>query len=222
MTLSAKGVARQFLGRTGTISARQTFGPVPSGGLSLRHQLRSLARQEISFEWSEPNCIFGGTAAFEQIWSEIRVRVRLIPSRAVRSDPAGIFPGVRAIWETTIETFWSDKWAIGRRGEVACPLTFDVQFVDDDAHHEVYVDVCGVGRSCRTNSGNWYISDAGPVAAHEFGHLLGHRDEYSEPPKCPDRDPVGTGTVMDNNSNNVPARLMTRFATNVGSKIVPT
>jgi hypothetical protein len=49
--------------------------------------------------------------------------------------------------------------------------------------------------------------------------MLGHPDEYTDA-NCPGRTPVNTGTVMDNNSNNVPARLMTRFATNIGSNVV--
>ena len=67
---------------------------------------------------------------------------------------------------------------------------------------------------------NWDTNDTGGVAAHEFGHMLGHVDEYPENPPCPDRDPVNTGTVMDNNSNNVPSRLMNRFANNIGSNVV--
>jgi hypothetical protein len=50
--------------------------------------------------------------------------------------------------------------------------------------------------------------------------MLGLVDEYSEDPPCPDRDPVDTGTVMDNNSNDVPAYMMTKFAENIDSDVV--
>jgi hypothetical protein len=45
--------------------------------------------------------------------------------------------------------------------------------------------------------------------------MLGCPDEASDT-YCPNRDPVNTGTVMDNNSSYVPARLMRRFADNLG------
>jgi hypothetical protein len=49
--------------------------------------------------------------------------------------------------------------------------------------------------------------------------MLGLVDEYSDS-NCPDRSPVNTGTIMDNNSNVVPDRMMTRFANNLGSNVV--
>ncbi len=54
------------------------------------------------------------------------------------------------------------------------------------------------------------------MAAHEYGHMHGLVDEYTDI-NCPSRSPVNTGTVMDNNSNNVPARMMIRFANNIGA-----
>jgi hypothetical protein len=49
---------------------------------------------------------------------------------------------------------------------------------------------------------------------------LGNVDEYAAA-NCPNRSPVNTGTIMDNNSNVIPSRLLTAFATRVGSTIVP-
>lgn len=67
--------------------------------------------------------------------------------------------------------------------------------------------------------GLWDTNDTGAVTAHEFGHMLGHPDEYTDA-NCPGRNPVNTGTIMDNNSANIPQRLMTRFAGNLGSNVV--
>jgi hypothetical protein len=53
--------------------------------------------------------------------------------------------------------------------------------------------------------------------AHEFGHLLGHPDEYSDS-GC---SLINTGTIMDARSSYViPERLVARFATNLTSNIV--
>ena len=49
--------------------------------------------------------------------------------------------------------------------------------------------------------------------------MHGNHDEYPDA-ACPSRSPVSTGTVMDNNSDTVPERLMQRLADNVGSNIV--
>ena len=62
-------------------------------------------------------------------------------------------------------------------------------------------------------------SDTGAVAAHEYGHMLGNQDEYTDG-NCPGRSPVNKGIVMDNNSDIVPARLVQRFADNVRSNVV--
>jgi bacillopeptidase F (M6 metalloprotease family) len=65
----------------------------------------------------------------------------------------------------------------------------------------------------------WDNMDTGAVAAHEYGHMHGLVDEYTDT-RCPGRSPVNTGTVMDNNSNNVPVRMMTHFANNIDSNVV--
>ena len=70
-----------------------------------------------------------------------------------------------------------------------------MQWVTDREHLQVRVKK-GDGQ---TNLGLWHTDDSGDVASHEFGHLLGHPDEYSDD-RCPDRDPVDTGTVMDDNT----------------------
>jgi hypothetical protein len=209
MGISVRGAARQALGRTGPISVRQVF---LNGGstASFRSMLITLVRREISFAVSE--CVYGWTAGYQQTWSDVVVRIRLAPDAGITQ---ATMANLRTTWEATIQDRWSNRWAIGRPGEGAIPIRFDVQWVTTNEHHVVRVRV-GPERS---SMGLWDTADTGAVASHEFGHVLGNPDEYTDA-RCPARNPVNSGTIMDNNSNTIPARLLTRLATNVGSGIV--
>jgi hypothetical protein len=209
--LSLKGIARRYGGITGGFSVKNDiFGGSITGSRSLRSKLESMARQQFSFSVSE--CIYGWTARFEQIWTHIIVRIRLNPDAGISNATMNT---LRNTWQNGIENTWNNRWGSGRAGELTCRMTFDVQWVNSGQHHTVRVRP----GPARTNMTTWDTNDTGAVAAHEFGHMLGHPDEYTAA-NCPGRSPVNTGTVMDNNSNNVPARLMTRFANNIGSNVV--
>lgn len=210
--LSLKGVARQYAGTTGDFSVvNSIFGTSSiAGNESLRSKLESLAHTEHSFSASE--CIFGWVAGFEQTWSHMRIRILLNPDAGIS---AATVVNLRTTWGNGIEGLWNDHWACERSGELPCRLSFEVDWVAGAQHHTVRIRP-GPGRS---NMATWHTTDPGNIAAHEYGHMLGLVDEYSDP-VCPYRSPVITGTVMDNNTNNVPARLMTRFASNIGSNVV--
>jgi hypothetical protein len=208
--LSLKGIARRYLNETGNISVRNDvmdesglFWDDPMNGSgSLRNHLENHAREEVSFSVSE--CVFGWTAAYEQVWTHITVRVDLNPASGISN---ATMASLRTTWANTIEQRWSDNWASSRSGELPCPFTFEVQWNTENDHHSVQVQQ-GSGRA---NKSTWFVTSSGAVAAHEYGHMIGHEDEYSSS-RCPDRSPVNTGTIMDNNSANVPARLIRRFA----------
>jgi hypothetical protein len=146
----------------------------------------------------------------------IIVRIRLNPDAGIA---AATMNTLSTNWQAGIQNTWGNKWGCGHPDEATCPFTFEVQWVSNNEHHVVQVQQCAAGAFCQSNSGLWDTNDSGAVAAHEFGHLLGNPDEYSDT-NCPNRNPVNTGTVMDNNSNNVPDRLLKRFADNLGSNIV--
>lgn len=215
MALSLQGVVRRYVNVTGSFSVTQAiFNGNIANSVSLRSRLESIARREFSFDVSE--CVYSWTAAFQQTWSHVRVRIRLNPDAGIS---AATMNTLRNIWQTEIQNTWSNQWGCGRPGEATCPFTFEVQWVGNNEHHTVRVRQCEAGTFCRSNMGLWDTNDTGDVAAHEFGHMIGHPDEYTDS-NCPNRNPVNTGTVMDNNSNNVPARLMQRFANNLGSNVV--
>jgi len=148
--------------------------------------------QEVSFSVSE--CIYGWTAAFRQKGTHITARIRLNPDGDVSSS---LLNTVKDRWKRGIENKWSYRFACCNRPGCTspCALTFEVQWVTSNEHLQVRVKK-GSGRS---NLGLWHTNDSGDVASHEFGHLLGHVDEYSDP-TCPNRSPVNTGTVMDDNT----------------------
>ena len=206
--LSCRGIARRFLGRTGRFSLRERVMGGAAG--SLRARLESLARQELTVAVSDG--IYGWTARYQQIWTHVVVRVQLLPDAAVTN---ATMETLRAVWRDGIHDTWSYRWGSGRTGEVVCPFTFEVQWVATDAHQSVRVRQ----GPARSNMLLWDTDDTGAVSAHEFGHMLGHRDEYPDA-NCPDRSPVDTGSVMDNNSALVPARMIDPFATNIGSSVV--
>lgn len=211
MALSLRGITRRYVGVTGAFSVKdRIFGGSISNRVSLRHRLESLARTEHSFSVSE--CIYGWTAAFQQTWSHVVVRIRLNPDTGITTTTMN---DLRNTWQNGIESTWSNRWAAGHAAEVSLPFTFDVQWVTNSPHHTVRVR----SGSHRSNMTTWDTNDTGGVAAHEFGHMLGHEDEYTDV-NCPSRSPTNTGTVMDNNSDIVPQRLLQRFADNLGSNVV--
>lgn len=212
MDYSLRGVARQFGGRTGNFSVKSCMMPsVGPGRHSLSRHMRGMCRRNHSF--SKLECIYSWTAAFEQTWAHIIVRIHLHPDSGIS---AATMNTLRQRWKTGIENTWSERWGVGRPGEeLTSRLTFEVIWTDNYDHHDVDVHVGNGG----TDMSNWHTGDNGDVAAHEFGHMLGLEDEYSEF-WCPGRSPTGTGTVMDNNSNTVPSRMMRRFADNLGSIVV--
>jgi hypothetical protein len=171
------------------------------------------AAQEVSFPVSE--CIFGWTAAFIQQGTHITARIQLNPDSDVSTS---LLAEVKERWKRGIEDKWNYRFACcGRPGcTAACALTFEVQWTSDRPHLTVRVKK-GDGRS---NLSLWHTDDSGDVMSHEFGHLMGHPDEYSEDDVCPNRNPVDTGTVMDDNTE-VVLRLCRPFCDRISQDTTP-
>lgn len=147
---------------------------------------------EVSFSVSE--CIYGWTAAYSQRGSYVTVRVRLDFDSGISSATQQTLMDT---WKAGIESKWSNRFHCcdGSDCSDACTLQFRVEWVTSNEHHRVRVRQ-GPGRS---NMTLWDTNDSGDVASHEFGHMIGHPDEYNDA-TCPSRSPVNTGTVMDDNT----------------------
>jgi hypothetical protein len=211
MALSLRGVARQYATLTGGFSVKNDlFSHADADPPSLRATLSSMAREERSFGVSE--CIYGWTAAYEQTWSHVHIRIRL---NADTNVTGAQLTTLQSTWEQGIEGAWDNQRACARDLEAACPFTFDVEWVTTNPHHTVRVQV----GPARSNMTTWDTMDTGAVAAHEFGHMFRNPDEYTDA-ACPARNPVNTGTIMDNNSPTFADRFFQRLATDIGSTVV--
>ena len=157
---------------------------------------------EVSFGVSE--CVYNWTAGYQQTGTHVTVRIQLNPDPAVT---AAALTALQATWRNGIIATWSSRFNCGAPNGGRQAITFDVQWVGSNAHHVVRVQA----GPARSNMGVWDTQDTGDVAAHEFGHMLGHPDEYADA-ACPGRIPVNTGTVMEDNTETV-ARLYNRIAT---------
>jgi hypothetical protein len=159
---------------------------------------------------------------FQQTWTHIVVRIKLINDASISDD---VMNNLKTQWNKGIVDIWNNQWGCGLPGEATCRLTFEVQFVGENEHKTVSV-VPGVvsfstGEVVRANTGKWHTFMPGNVAAHEYGHYIGNTDHYREESVCLERRILYPGSVMDNNTANVPAGLVSRLATNIGSEIVP-
>ncbi|MFZ1411855.1 MAG: hypothetical protein WAS07_10385 [Micropruina sp.] len=165
---------------------------------------------EVSFPVSE--CVYAWTSRYQQTGTHVTVRIQLNPDAGIT---AATMNGLRTTWRNGIIATWSNRFQCRAANGAQQALTFDVQWVTSNPHHVVRVQV----GPARSNMGMWDTSDTGDVAAHEFGHMLGHPDEYGDA-ACPARNPVNTGTVMADNTESV-ARHYNRLATFHGAGHLP-
>ena len=142
--------------------------------------------------WDLRECVYGSAVAFHQADTHVTVRIQLTPDAGITEATMAT---LRARWRNGIIDKWSNRFdCVGQNG-TRKRITFDVQWVTSNAHQVVRVQQ----GPARSNVTTWDTSDTADVASHEFGHMIGHPDEYTDA-ACPARNPVNTGSVMDDNT----------------------
>jgi hypothetical protein len=92
----------------------------------------------------------------------------------------------RERWLEGIQDAWNHKFHF--ENDHRLRLTFEPVFITGAAPHTVTIHAPGTkwpncatksSGACRADGGNWFNDTDGDVAAHEFGHLIGLKDEYN-------------------------------------------
>jgi hypothetical protein len=121
--------------------------------------------------------------------SEFRVIVRI---RLNLQDGMSFFDeamrGVPERWESAIESVWNNRFIVtdgtDRLNFVVSPIfVFEGNNFDKEVNVMPSEDsTCpGVSQAGRETAGCWFPTTENNVVAHEFGHLLGAKDEYNLP-----------------------------------------
>jgi hypothetical protein len=108
----------------------------------------------------------------------VSVRIRLHPDVAA-GDPEAL----KARWRDGITAVWNGKYKV-TNGRKKLPLRFRPLFIPAPEPRASHQEVRIIPGPSRSNETRWDTEDQGrTTAAHEFGHMVGARDEYSMPMK---------------------------------------
>lgn len=205
--------------RTPPLPADGIVGPRTWEALDAVAGAVSVGRED--FEWSQraEGTITGGPTRFT--W-------RLLPDRLqatvnIRFTGAPSHPRV-AQWRTDITSVWN-QFRFENANDRARPV--DLEFVvgtgtPADATVAVVVTPPGATPG-RSDAANWHTGDTDPgLAPHEFGHLIGLRDEYNQGPEqyaalTGEQAPIGQlAAPLDGSGNPVdPATIAAEMRTAV-------
>jgi hypothetical protein len=132
---------------------------------------------------------------------------------------------VLAAWEDGITKKWSGKYSCCEPGltcgRTLCTVTINVKWVTSGEHQSVEVHMGDPTIWDQTSTDIWYLDDTdGDTAAHEAGHFLENKDEYPDMKGySPNRFPINTGTVMDNNFGPAVGCHFNQICRNIGGVV---
>lgn len=139
--------------------------------------------QDISFK-----TYFGKNSGYQisTQGNEIKIEIDL----KINGEVPG--PFVTSLWHQGIENVWGDAYQLEYENNIY-DIDIDVDFVSSNADFEFNAELCGAGETdCRSSVNNWFYGQGlysgfsqaeyeyavQLLAAHEFGHILGLKDEY--------------------------------------------
>jgi hypothetical protein len=126
---------------------------------------------------------YTGTTAFDVAQMRDRIQVDMrIKMNAGDTGAEAKMSAFEQRLEPLIEGIWDSRYSL-RNANRTIPIRINCNFTSDNPHHtiNVYAKSTGVNYG-EYNLSNWYpdatnFSNLAP--AHEFGHMLGNRDEYN-------------------------------------------
>ncbi len=109
----------------------------------------------------------------------VSVVIKLKPKAGVKDDK---IEELKKRWLTGIQGVWNDQMMADNGKGKSYDIAFRPLFVDKDSKQTVHFVVDVHNKDQRSDVGNWDTYDKGSeTAAHEFGHMLGNKDEYDVP-----------------------------------------
>jgi len=111
---------------------------------------------------------FNWTTAYEIQYTRTELKVIVRINLTGETTTAAL----RSLWITGIQNRWNSHFHIENSRRLR--VVFEPVFTSTDSHHTVEIHT---GRA-REEMTNWYLTSTGDTAAHEFGHMVGLKDEY--------------------------------------------
>jgi peptidoglycan hydrolase-like protein with peptidoglycan-binding domain len=182
-TAATRNAVREFQGsRTPPLPVDGAAGPATWAALDAVAGPVTVGREDFAWRERTEGMIFGASSRFtwrllpDKLQVTVNIRFTGAPNHPKvagwRSDIRNVWNGFRMVDDDHPGTSLGLEFIVGTGAPV-------------DATVRVRVEAPDVAQPGRSDAGNWYTSDADHgMAPHEFGHLIGLRDEYNQGPEA--------------------------------------
>lgn len=114
----------------------------------------------------------------------VDVQINFVPGEGVTQDQVD---AAKTGWIQGIEDAWNNQFDLLKDYTYEFPIDFAV--TTDGPFDQIVTVQSGDGRA---SVNEWFLDNTGLVAAHEFGHMLGLFDEYTDGAVDPDNPIIST------------------------------